>query len=247
MRKICLHRFKAPIRSTLGVAILLAGIAPASAHEMWLGVEAGRVEVRYGHPGDLSLPEKARLYELSATGGSGKAAVPRDRFEVAGGRLSVPLPAGASMVAARYDNGFWVKTADGYRNTSRHNLPDNLSSVWSEKYAKLLLDGAGSTRPAGHRLELVPLTDPYGLKPGEKLRLRVDYAGKPLAGAKVEIGDGKTEADPPLTVTADSRGIVAVDLLPGETVLLVEHQGPGSFPNLADKDQMAAALTIIRP
>lgn len=247
MRKICLPRSNVRIHAVLWTAALLAGTAPASAHEMWLGVEAGRVEVRYGHPGDLSLPEKARLYDLSMSGGTTKTAVPRDRFAVADGRLSVPLPAGTSMVAARYDNGFWVKTADGYRNTNRGNIPDNLGSVWAEKYAKLLLSGEGSTRPAGHRLELVPLADPYGLKPGEKLRLRVDYAGKPLPGATVEIGDGKTEADPPPKVTADGRGIVAVDLLPGETVLIVEHKGPGSHPKLADKDQMGAALTIIRP
>lgn len=234
---------------TLPVALaaaVLAGSVPAAAHEMWLAAQSGRVELLYGHPGDLSQPDKGRLYELNALSG-GKTAPLRDQAAVANGRLSAPLPKEASVVGARLDNGFWVKTAQGYRNTHRVNIPDNLSSVRSEKFAKLLLSDDGATKPLGHRFELVPQADPFRLKPGEPLKVRVEYEGKPQAGAKVEVSDGKTEPETPRVVAADDRGIVSVELLPGTTVLLAEYKGPGRYPELAAEDVAVASLTIQRP
>lgn len=225
-------------------ASLLAASVPAAAHEMWLGVQSGRIELRYGHPGDLSLPDKGRLYELNALA-AGRTTALRDQAAVNEGRLSVPLPKETSVVGARLDNGFWVKTAQGYRNTHRLNIPENLGSVRSEKFAKLLLSGDGATRPLGHRFELVPLADPFRLKPGEPLPVRVEYDGKPQPGAKVEMGDGRTEPETP-RLAADDRGIVSIVLPPGEAVLMAEYKGPGRHPDLAAEDVATASLTILR-
>ena len=43
------------------------------------------------------------------------------------------------------------------------------------------------TRPIGLSLEIVPERDPYRLKPGETLPVRVFYEGRPLAGALVKL------------------------------------------------------------
>lgn len=236
---------KITLPAALAAAFLAASV-PAAAHEMWLGVQSGRVELLYGHPGDLSLPDKGRLYDLTAIGG-GKTTPLRDQAAVTEGRLSAPLPKEAAVIGARLDNGFWVKTAQGYRNTHRLNIPDNLSSMRSEKFAKLLLSGEGATKPLGHRFELVPLADPFRLKPGEPLKVRVEYDGKPQPGAKVEVGDGKTEPETPRVVAADDRGVASVELLPGGTVLLAEYKGPGRLPELGAEDVAAASLTILRP
>ncbi len=51
-------------------------------------------------------------------------------------------------------------------------------------------------RMLGQRLEIIPQANPYGLKPGDTLRVRVFFEGKPLAGAKVFAynGSGAREA-----------------------------------------------------
>jgi uncharacterized GH25 family protein len=63
------------------------------------------------------------------------------------------------------------------------------------KYAKTLLrvgGGKGTVdlyrRPLGHRLEIVPDADPYALRPGEALPVRLLFDGKPLADARLVVG-----------------------------------------------------------
>lgn len=63
------------------------------------------------------------------------------------------------------------------------------------KYAKALLrvsDGQGALalyrRPLGHRLEIINEADPFSLKAGDALAVRLMFDGKPLAGARLVIG-----------------------------------------------------------
>lgn len=63
------------------------------------------------------------------------------------------------------------------------------------KYAKTLLrvgSGKGAAKlyqkPLGHRLEIVADADPFSLRLGAKLPVRLLFDGKPLAGARVVIG-----------------------------------------------------------
>jgi nickel transport protein len=108
---------------------------------------------------------------------------------------------GHTLIAVRYDNGYWIKTADGYRNATNREAPDALESLWSVKFGKALTgSGAPCDKVLGHELEIVPFSDPLTVKPGQKLRLRVLFRGRPLAGGEVERGDGLTvvpEADIP--------------------------------------------------
>jgi uncharacterized GH25 family protein len=59
----------------------------------------------------------------------------------------------------------------------------------------------------GHDPELVPLSDPAEVTPGQSLKLRVLFHGKPLAGGEIERGDGVTavpERDIPRFVTDET-------------------------------------------
>jgi uncharacterized GH25 family protein len=67
------------------------------------------------------------------------------------------------------------------------------------KYAKTLLRvGNGKDaaklyqKPLGHRLEIVAEADPFSLRPGGKLPVRLLFDGKPLAGARIVIGSTAT-------------------------------------------------------
>lgn len=62
------------------------------------------------------------------------------------------------------------------------------------------------TKPSGLSLEVVPLKNPFALKPGEALNVRVLFQGKPLAGANLgwdHPGGGELPAG---TVRADDKG-----------------------------------------
>ena len=96
---------------------------------------------------------------------------------------------GHVLLATRYDNGYWVKTKDGlYRNATRRLVPDAAEGLWSSKFAKAVTGpGAPWQAVLGHDLELVPLSDPAEVAPGQSLKLRVLFHGKPLAGGNLWV------------------------------------------------------------
>lgn len=249
--------------SVLG-SVLLAGIAQG--HDIWMTPESGSEGVQFvihhGHPGDRKPPDPDKLVELRVIEPDGRdvkvppAAAPGmlDGFPVL---LPAPIQTkgrtGTWLFAARYDNGYWVKTESGHRNTSKLEVPGASESLHSMKFAKALVSVEKPTsmahaRVLGHRLELVPLDDPFSLKPGDKLRVLVLFAGKPLAHASVEIGDGVTpmkEADIPRYQTND-EGVAEVPIRKsGLQLVVVDHTVPFPHPDLADRELLAATLSFV--
>lgn len=90
------------------------------------------------------------------------------------------------------------------------------------KYAKTLLrvgSGKGAAKlyqkPLGHRLEIVADADPFSLRPGGKLPVRLLFDGKPLAGARIVIGSTATATSTQSNmpgVRTDSQGRVDLQL-----------------------------------
>jgi cobalt/nickel transport protein len=86
-------------------------------------------------------------------------------------------------------------------------------------YTKTVIDALGAEEgwdePLGLKMEIVPLTRPYGLYAGNSFSGQVFYKGKPLPGAEVEVEyynqDGKRKAPAGAYVTqvvkADERGV----------------------------------------
>jgi nickel transport protein len=98
----------------------------------------------------------------------------------------------------------------------------------------------------GHDLEIVPLSDPDRTKPGQNLRVKVLFRGKPLAGAEVERGDGITavpEKDIPRFKT-DDEGVASVPIVgTGAHLLVIDHKvTPSAVPDQANSDLFNATL-----
>nr|WP_068432585.1 DUF4198 domain-containing protein [Magnetospirillum sp. XM-1]CUW38863.1 conserved exported protein of unknown function\ len=237
------------MKRVLVTALVLLAAGPALAHDLWLEPDPAGVKAVYGHAGEGGGADRYRLFEVKAqlpVGGAVSlldAAKPGTDF-----MPPLALPAGAQggrVVAARYDGGFWVKTAQGSRNTNRLSVPDALESRWSLKFAKLVLPGTQALGGAlGHRLEIVPLADPYRLKTGEPLKVRVDLDAKPLAGAAITVGAPNSEAA--AKVETDGAGVAEIAARPGLTLLSVSRKVAGSAPTLAAEDALAATLVYIR-
>ncbi len=73
---------------------------------------------------------------------------------------------------------------------------------WIIHHTKTVVGALGSQegwdQPVGQKMEILPLTRPYGLYPGNAFTGQVLFKGKPLAGARVEVEfynrDGKRKA-----------------------------------------------------
>lgn len=238
------------------VAWLLAWSQAAFAHDVWLTLdgEAGsrRVIVNYGHPDDRPPAFADKVLDLDAIGAAttlslrpGLAATAVDGHQVA---ASLFVDDGHLLLAARYDNGFWTRLADGEtRNVTRRLVSNASESLWSGKFAKALSGpGAPFARLLGHDLELVPLSDPALARPGETLKLRVLFRGQPLRDAEIERGDGVTavqeHAIPKFKTDAD--GVAGVPIVTaGAHMLVIDHRvSPSRTPDQADADLFNATL-----
>jgi uncharacterized GH25 family protein len=253
MRKVAL-RFLARVVFAMS-AITVAG--SVHAHDLWLTAEGGatarRVVVNYGHPRDRPPTAADKILDLVAITGDQRVSL-LDGLEPATVRgapvvRSRPFAdAGRTLLAAHYDNGYWVKIGDNlYRNVSKRMAPNALDSLWSAKFAKSVT-GAGApwSTVLGHELELVPLADPATARPGETLRVRVLFRGQPLAGAEVERGDGLTpmKEDELPRFKTDADGVATIPLpKAGPVLLAIDHRvAPSETPDLAAADLYNATL-----
>ena len=239
------------------VAVVLFAAGRASAHDVWLTLDgdAGhrRVLVNYGHPDDRPPAFADKVLDLVAIEADKTTSLlpGLTTAETGGHQVAASTPFrddGHLLIAARYDNGFWTKLANGEtRNVTKRLVAGARESMWSGKFAKAVSGpGAPFSRVLGHDLELVPLSDPALVKPGETLKLRVLFHGKPLPGATVERGDGVTalaETDIP-TFTADADGVASVPIVrSGAHLIVVDHRVmPSQTPDQADADLFNATL-----
>jgi len=105
----------------------------------------------------------------------------------------------------------------------------------------------GYDRPFGFVLELIPERNPYALKAGDELPVRIFYDGRPLSGALVAALP-REEPDKKLSQRSDANGRVTFRL-PADGVWLVKavHMIPASGNVDADWESLWASLTFEIP
>jgi len=187
-------------------AILIVILLPSAgfAHTIWINATnfspafyqkfgaATKTYFGYGHryPADDFLPAD-HLSEFVLIGpDGGKNPVDMDNKA---GFLETRIPfkqPGQYIVAASLRPGFYTMYTAG--NEIRHNLGPKtgmegvILSQYFEQYTKSLIN-VGETsgelfqKPIGHRLEIVPLSNPYSLRGngGDTMKVKVLFNGKP--------------------------------------------------------------------
>jgi len=213
------------------VLVLVLGLlAPlAAAHDFWLVPVGSEIEARTGSrfPVSTNAVTPDRLAEAVAVSSAG-----RRRLEVVGTRDSAlvlkadPTLGGTIWIAvalhprridlsARDFNAYLHE--DGLAQIvelrERTGELDRPAVERYQKFAKALVrrPGAGSTalEAVGHRIELVPLTDPTTLHAGDTLSLVVRFDHQPLAGLTVHAGyAGQPDSIHALSAVSDRLGRV---------------------------------------
>ena len=117
----------------------------------------------------------------------------------------------------------WSETPTGGAEGGRSAHKDAISAGSYEKFAKLLLPVDGNTtgfdKVVGHKLEIVPVSNPLTAKPGDELRFKVLLNGKPAAFETIEATyDGFTD-------TPSAWAYSAAPVQHGEAVVKITAPG----------------------
>lgn len=171
----------------LPLLLLLGGpAAPALAHDLWLEAGQGGHTLYQGHRhsnhagADLE-PYDPAILQAARCGSTPVSPVSR----------GYPLRfADCPRLTLDLSSGYWTKTPWETRNTPKTGLSGVLRS-WraEERLTRLERWDPALARPLGDGLEILPTHDPFVLKPGDKLQVRVFEAGQPAAGVPVAYGD----------------------------------------------------------
>lgn len=170
------------------LVIILLTATFSYAHDFWLEKKDGRYYVVSGHDDKWDVYEPARVKEVKAytvKGEPAKIDIVRQNDIV-----YIPSKADISAITVFFDNHYWVKTTDGWKNiTKREALKQGfqiIESGQSFKYAKYVEKWSDSlSKPIGMRMEIIPLKNPFSLKKGERLPLKVLLDGRPVENAAV--------------------------------------------------------------
>ncbi|HEV2844825.1 MAG TPA: DUF4198 domain-containing protein [Thermoanaerobaculia bacterium] len=254
--------------------ILLIGLAAAPAaraHDFWIEPStytptpgqrvAVRLRVADHFPGDPFPRNAARIERFAVLGGGAEAAVPGVDGTDPAGYLVADKPGLYQIV---YDSNhasielagekFEQHLAEqGLERIGELRKKDGRSAaaakeIYSRSVKALIAVGGGSgegfDRPAGLPLELIAEQDPFRLKPGEELPVRLLYQGKPLAGAWVEARNPR-RSEERVSGRTDREGRVRLRLASaGPWLIKSVHMVPAPKDSGADWESFWASLTF---
>ncbi len=234
---------------------------PASAHFMWINAgnyapaadSDATINIGYGHSfgnpvGNvlLDLEKLDEIYMLDP-GGAKLEVKPANATDF---KTEGPMKnEGTYLVVGKKKEEFSSKTTDGYKYQSKKELKNVIQCNYSGGYVKAIVNagmggGDAFSKPAGHTLEIVPLTDPANLKQGDYISLKVLYKGEPLrADVFATYAGFSTEGAWAYTTGTNKDGVSRVKILvPGVWLIKVGHKE--SFPDPKECDQYSFTSTL---
>jgi uncharacterized GH25 family protein len=260
-------------RSVFTLMCLLAGAAPAAAHDFWIEPAKFRPAVGESVPVVLRVGEDFSgtsqpfvpdwLVEFSVGGADGRTPVKGFAGDDPATVLTAREPglqligyysqrSFVNLEAERFNAYLATEGLDAVIKTRqrRGETATNGRELYSRCAKALVRVGAsagskGFDRVLGYPLELVPRTDPYALSPPGTLRFALTFHGKPAAGVLVVAFTAEQPAQR-LRARTDARGEVRLRLdRPGRWLVKAVHmvELPDSDPQ-ADWESFWASLTF---
>src|SRR5262245_1795361 len=255
------------------VVVVLSGVS-LGAHDMWIhpttfspasGQIVG-VRLRVGQDllGDPVPRDPALIDQFVVEDGAGrKPLVGRDGADPAGllrvatpgllvvGYRSNPSP--VELTAEKFNQYLKEEGLDAVAavRARRNETSAKAREIFSRCAKSLILSGAAKDgqgdRSLGFTLELVAEKNPYALRPGQDLPVRLTYESRPLAGALV-VALNRRNPSEKLWARTDSDGRVRFKL-PADGMWLVKavHMIPAPAAANADWASYWASLTFELP
>jgi uncharacterized GH25 family protein len=254
----------------LGLLALVA-LTRLSAHDMWIepmtfSPQAGEivgVKLRVGQDllGDPLPRDTSLINQFVVEDSEGrKPLVGRDGSDPAG-FLRVPAPgllvvgygsnpSSVELTPEKFNQYLKDEGLDAVAalRVQRHETGAKAREVFSRCAKSLILSGAANEKQADRRLgftlELVAERNPYALRAGQDLPVRLTYENHPLAGALV-IAMNRLNPSEKLSARTDADGRVHFKLRPGGMWLIkAVHMIPAPSGSNAEWASYWASLTF---
>jgi ABC-type Co2+ transport system permease subunit len=241
------HRTEGTMKGLTKAAVMLCvcltgmlSAASGFAHDYWIEKDGASYAVVYGHGNQRMEYDPANVKRVTVYDAAGKPIA--FQTEVQGKILTIKPAGPPSVIVAELDRGYWSKTISGWKHVPKRQAAHVVEAVRSYDYSKSIVSwGDAAQKPMeGVKLDLVPQENPFDVKVGDTLPVKVVYGGKPLAGAEVEGDDEKV-------TTTDSEGIARVPLKKGRIVISVDHREPLKDDPDADFVSVTTTLTLEVP
>ncbi len=258
----------------LALAVLAAGASPLLAHDFWiepttfrppLNAAVGvRLQIGQGFQGEPLPRNPALIEKFVIVSAGGETPIPGRPADDPAGVIRIAAP-GLQIVGYRSRNSSVSLEAEKFETYLRE---EGLEAIVAERARRgesqkpsrelfsrcaksLLLTGpeerSGEDRELGFTLELRAERNPYALRAGAELPVRLTYEGKPLAGALVKAIP-KGHAGEALTQRSDRNGRVRLRLArEGPWLIEAVHMVAVPAESGADWQSLWASLTFEMP
>ena len=161
---------------------------------------------------------------------------------------ATPVASGDVYLVGHRAGVIWTQTTKGWVEGSKKGLTGVLSSGLYEKFAKALIvsgasDGAYA-KPVGQRLEIVPVSDPSSLRPGDEATFRILLDGKPLGAEVFASYDGFSAHENTYAgyTECGGDGLAHIRITaPGVWMIRAQHKAPGKSE---DYDTLVTRSTL---
>lgn len=250
---------------TLLVIKLLAGNAVA--HTMWLNVsdysppKGGNAIVYFGwghrYPVHDLLDQERFLKNLHLIDPTGKI---EELSPNPGGLLATRInfdKEGTYLATAELKPGFytmWLEEGKiNHRIGPKTGLSNVMVSTYYQQFAKAIINvdtgDSNFVTPVGQKIEIVPLKNPFGLKEGDFLPIRILHEGNPLSSYPTVyatyLGFSTQDETYAYTTTADEEGIAEIKIIrPGVWMVKVNYKTHPT-EELKDKcDELSYTATL---
>lgn len=254
------------------MGLLLTGPA-LRAHDFWIEPSSFRpepgakvaVRLRVGEhlQGDPVPRDPGRIERFAAVGPGGEAEVAGVPGSDPAGWASPTAPglhwivydsnhARLEQAGPQFDRYLGEEGLERIHELRRQGRQEDapVREIYSRCAKSLLRVGDGSgdehDRVLGLELELVPERNPYALKTGETLPVRLLYRGKPLDGALVMALPGESPDARVSARSEDGRASLRLDR-PGLWLIKAVHMVPAPEGSGAEWESLWASLTFELP